>query len=120
MPRFLLIASILPKEFEITDSRPKDISDEQLHTPIGFIDRRLAGRSVKAEKSRHSIEDRLKYYKPYPKQRDFRDADARSRERLLMADDQFRQDARWRLRGRHACHRALSGLVARACAPIDR
>jgi len=84
----------LPKEFGITDSRLTDISDEQLDAPFGFIHRRLAGRSgrLRAEESRRSIQDRLKYYKPYPKQRDFRDADARSRERLLMTDDQFRQD----------------------------
>src|SRR5262245_64810074 len=36
-----IIASILPKEFEITDSRLKDLSDEQLDALIAFIDGRL-------------------------------------------------------------------------------
>ena len=44
---------------------------------------------LETEKKRRSIEDRLKYYKPYPKQRDFHAAGATARERLLMAGNQL-------------------------------
>src|SRR5262245_63611612 len=45
--------------------------------------------SLTAEKNRRLTEDRLKYYKPYPKQRDFHAAGATARERLLMAGNQL-------------------------------
>jgi phage terminase large subunit-like protein len=45
--------------------------------------------SLRAEKSRRSIENKLAYYKPYPKQRAFHDAGAKARERLLMAGNQL-------------------------------
>src|SRR5262245_59749201 len=40
---------------------------------------------VTAERNRRSIEDRLKYYKPYPKQQAVHAAGALQRERLFMA-----------------------------------
>src|SRR5262245_47788917 len=45
--------------------------------------------NLETERSRRLTEDRLRYYKPYPKQRDFHDAGATSRERLLMAGNQL-------------------------------
>src|SRR5262249_61040517 len=45
--------------------------------------------ALTAEKNRRSIEDRLRYYKPYPKQLSFHTAGAKSRERLLMAGNQI-------------------------------
>jgi phage terminase large subunit-like protein len=44
---------------------------------------------VAAERARRLTEDRLKYYYPYPKQREFHAAGATSRERLLMAGNQL-------------------------------
>jgi phage terminase large subunit-like protein len=43
--------------------------------------------TLNAEKARRLTEDRLRYYKPYPKQKDFHHAKAR--ERLLMAGNQL-------------------------------
>jgi phage terminase large subunit-like protein len=43
--------------------------------------------ALNAEKARRLTEDRLRYYKPYPKQKDFHHAKAR--ERLLMAGNQL-------------------------------
>src|SRR5215467_3314848 len=45
--------------------------------------------SLTAERNRRLTEDRLKYYKPYPKQREFHAAGLTSRERLLMAGNQL-------------------------------
>jgi len=45
--------------------------------------------ALTAEKNRRSIEDRLWYYKPYPKQLEFHAAGAKHRERLLMAGNQI-------------------------------
>src|SRR6516225_8648896 len=45
--------------------------------------------SLETERNRRLTEDRLKYYKPYSKQRDFHAAGAKSRERLLMAGNQL-------------------------------
>jgi Terminase large subunit, T4likevirus-type, N-terminal len=45
--------------------------------------------ALKAEKSRRLTEDRLRYYKPYPKQSEFHAAGQLHRERLLMADNQL-------------------------------
>ena len=45
--------------------------------------------SLQTERNRRLTEDRLKYYKPYFKQRDFHAAGATSRERLLMAGNQL-------------------------------
>ena len=42
---------------------------------------------LSAEKNRRQIENRLAYYKPYPKQAEFRAVKAR--ERLLMAGNQL-------------------------------
>src|SRR5207344_97394 len=44
--------------------------------------------SLTTEKNRRLIEDRLKYYRPYPKQLDFHAAGATARERLMMAANQ--------------------------------
>src|SRR5262245_15068255 len=45
--------------------------------------------NLETERNRRLTEDRLKYYKPYPKQRDFHAAGATARERLLMAGNQL-------------------------------
>jgi phage terminase large subunit-like protein len=45
--------------------------------------------ALKAEKSRRLTEDRLRYYKPYPKQSEFHAAGQSHRERLLMAGNQL-------------------------------
>jgi phage terminase large subunit-like protein len=44
--------------------------------------------ALNAEKSRRLTENRLSYYKPYPKQREFHNAGKTFRERLLMAANQ--------------------------------
>jgi phage terminase large subunit-like protein len=41
--------------------------------------------ALQAEKQRRSVENRLKYYKAYPRQRAFHDAGAKHRERLFCA-----------------------------------
>jgi phage terminase large subunit-like protein len=45
--------------------------------------------ALTTERQRRSIEDRLKYYRPYPKQLEFHAAGASHRERLLMAGNQL-------------------------------
>ena len=45
--------------------------------------------ALQSEKQRRLTEDRLKYYKPYPKQLEFHAAGAAHRERLLMAGNQL-------------------------------
>ena len=45
--------------------------------------------ALKAEKSRRLTEDRLRYYRPYPKQSEFHAAGQSHRERLLMAGNQL-------------------------------
>src|SRR6516165_8845594 len=45
--------------------------------------------TLTAEKSRRLTENRLAYYKPYPKQAEFHNAGAKHRERLLMAGNQL-------------------------------
>src|SRR5689334_7246813 len=45
--------------------------------------------TLEAEKSRRLTENRLAYYKPYPKQIEFHNAGATHRERLLMAGNQL-------------------------------
>jgi phage terminase large subunit-like protein len=45
--------------------------------------------TLEAEKSRRLTENRLGYYKPYPKQAEFHAAGAKYRERLLMAGNQL-------------------------------
>ena len=44
--------------------------------------------ALQSEKQRRLTEDRLKYYKPYPRQAEFHAAGASYRERLLMAANQ--------------------------------
>src|SRR5262249_38067903 len=46
-------------------------------------------KTLETERTRRLTEDRLKYYKPYPKQAKFHAAGAKSRERLLMAGNQI-------------------------------
>jgi hypothetical protein len=43
---------------------------------------------LEAEKRRRHTEDRLQYYAPYEKQRQFHDAGAKHREKLLCAANQ--------------------------------
>src|SRR6516162_7464537 len=45
--------------------------------------------TLTAEKNRRLTENRLAYYKPYPKQAEFHRAGATHRERLLMAGNQL-------------------------------
>src|SRR5262249_61089899 len=45
--------------------------------------------ALKTEKGRRLTEDRLRYYSPYPKQREFHEAGATHRERFLMAGNQL-------------------------------
>ena len=45
--------------------------------------------TLEAEKNRRLTEDRLRYYRPYPKQLEFHAAGATHRERLLMAGNQL-------------------------------
>src|SRR5215468_9426555 len=45
--------------------------------------------ALTAEKNRRSIEDRLRYYQPYPKQLAFHNAGATHRERLMCAGNQL-------------------------------
>src|SRR6516162_10863577 len=45
--------------------------------------------TLEAEKNRRLTEDRLRYYRPYPKQTEFHCAGAKHRERLLMAGNQL-------------------------------
>jgi phage terminase large subunit-like protein len=45
--------------------------------------------ALQAEQTRRRKEDRLRYYSPYPKQREFHEAGAKHRERLLMAGNQL-------------------------------
>jgi phage terminase large subunit-like protein len=45
--------------------------------------------ALKAEKTRRLTEDRLRYYRPYPKQSEFHAAGQSHRERLLMAGNQL-------------------------------
>jgi hypothetical protein len=87
-----IVASILPKEFEINDSRLKEISDDELDLFIELARRQLASgvaRKPTAEKNRCLTENRLAYYKPYPKQAEFHNGGATHRERLLMAGNQL-------------------------------
>src|SRR5262245_21939164 len=44
-----VIASILPKELEISDSRLKELSDEQLDALLALVEGRLADRAGKLE-----------------------------------------------------------------------
>src|SRR5919206_369765 len=51
---------------------------------VAVLEKRL-----RAEQERRLIENRLNYYRPYPKQADFHAAGATHRERLLMAGNQL-------------------------------
>ena len=88
-----LIAALLPKEFEITDSRLNELSDEEIDVLIGEIRARIRSRFIEdtgsGEKPQTSTENTLQYYKPYPKQLEFHNAGAKYRERLLMAANQI-------------------------------
>ena len=44
-----VVASVLPKEFEINDNRLKDIPDDQIDAFIEFAQRYLAGRTPSLE-----------------------------------------------------------------------
>jgi len=57
-----IVAGIMPKELEITDSRLKEIDDNELDYLIELArQRRLA-----VGKKRRLTEDRLRYYRPIP------------------------------------------------------
>ena len=45
--------------------------------------------ALSTEKKRRRVEDRLKYYQPYPKQKSFHDAGAKFRERINMSGNQL-------------------------------
>src|SRR6516162_6269121 len=53
------------------------------------VDGSVLLKSLETERNRRLTEDRLKYYKPYSKQRDFHAAGSTARERLLMAGNQL-------------------------------
>src|SRR5262249_5063918 len=57
--------------------------------PISEHSSEASLQALTAKKHRRSIEDRLRYYKPYPKQLEFHAAGAKHRERLLMAGNQI-------------------------------
>src|SRR5215468_10943394 len=57
--------------------------------PISEANSAVLLQTLTAEKTRRSTENRLAYYKPYPKQLEFHAAGAQSRERLLMAGNQI-------------------------------
>src|SRR5215469_6909702 len=57
--------------------------------PISGANSAVLLQTLTAEKTRRSTENRLAYYKPYPKQLEFHSAGAESRERLLMAGNQI-------------------------------
>src|SRR5262245_56504331 len=60
-----------------------------MHSSNWPADASLLLANLETENTRRLTEDRLKYYRPYPKQREFHAAGARSRERLLMAGNQL-------------------------------
>src|SRR5579872_1575891 len=62
-------------------------STYSLNTPDEALPIKLA--KLVAEKNRRHTENRLQYYKPYPKQLQFHSAGAKYRERLLMAGNQI-------------------------------
>jgi phage terminase large subunit-like protein len=53
------------------------------------IDSSTLLQTLEAEKTRRQTENRLNYYRPYPRQRDFHEAGRTFRERLLMAGNQL-------------------------------
>src|SRR5215467_9314921 len=57
--------------------------------PISTDDLPTVRDMVTAERNRRLTENRLFYYQPYPKQREFHAAGATARERLLMAGNQL-------------------------------
>src|SRR5215471_9341887 len=57
--------------------------------PISTDDLPTVRDMVTAEQNRRLTENRLFYYRPYPKQRDFHAAGVTARERLLMAGNQL-------------------------------
>src|SRR6516165_6637789 len=57
--------------------------------PISEANSAVLLQTLTAEKTRRSTENRLAYYKPYPKQLEFHSAGASHRERLLMAGNQI-------------------------------
>src|SRR6476660_2271513 len=65
--------------------------------------------ALTTEKTRRLTENKLAYYKAYPKQLEFHAAGATHRERLLMAGNHI---SRW-FRGRDPRHWSLSRLVER-------
>jgi len=56
--------------------------------PISEANSAVLLQTLTAEKTRRSTENRLAYYKPYAKQREFHSAGAKHRERLLIAANQ--------------------------------
>src|SRR6516225_4374520 len=57
--------------------------------PISEANSAVLLQTLTAEKTRRSTENRLAYYRPYPKQLEFHAAGASYRERLLMAGNQI-------------------------------
>src|SRR5262245_5871168 len=65
------------------------MSSSMRSLPLSRDDWPTALESLRSEKNRRRTEDRLAYYAPYPKQREFHAAGATARERLLMAGNQL-------------------------------
>src|SRR6516164_9328457 len=86
-----LIASRFPIEFQFTDSRLKELSDDELDAfmPLSEANSAVLLQTLTAEKTRRSTENRLGYYSPYPKQVEFHSAgapDSRIDALLLLLD----------------------------------
>ena len=85
-----IVAGIMPKELEIIDLRLKEIPDDELMPSLNSPDSDdLLLTTLTAEKTRRHIENRLAYYKPYPKQIEFHSAGMRTARALLMAGNQL-------------------------------
>ena len=89
-----IVAGLMPRELEITETNLWKSATMSLpltsSLPVADLpaDESLLLAALEAEKNRRLTENRLQYYKPYPKQAEFHAAGAKYRERLLMAGNQ--------------------------------
>ena len=112
-----IVASILPKELEVTNTKywrnyPMQTLNSSLPTSpdLSAADLKIALRQSKDELTRRRTENKLAYYRPYPKQREFHAAGANHRERLLMAGNQTGKTLASAM-SRHARNGHLPGVV---------
>ena len=107
-----IVAATLPKEFEITDHRLEDISDDELDALIDFARQRRAI-TVNANGGAGSAQDR-EPARLLPTIPEAKTVSWSARSRTLADGRQpARQDPCWWFRGSNARHRAVSRLVAR-------